>query len=308
MRWRTNRQLEWRERVLDRRDFIVSALTAIAWPGAISAWGTAGATQRAKHRLAEIEQRVGGRLGVVAVDIGKGKRLAYRATERFPMCSTFKWLLAAQVLSRADRGEEQLERYVPYGPGDLLDYAPVTREHASEGALSVSALCAAAVRYSDNTAANLLLGTVGGPSGFTTFVRSVGDPVTRLDRLEPELNRATPGDPRDTTTPGAMVGDLRRVLLGSVLFKRSRKQLQNWLVGHTMGAAKLRAGLPEDWRVGDKSGMGANGATNDVAIAWPTQGPPLLIAAYLTESAAQVSERNAALADIGRLVAEWAAG
>lgn len=291
-----------------RRDFIVSALGAFAWPAVAGASDTRGATRRARQGLAEIEKRVGGRLGVVVVDVGTGVRLAHRADERFPMCSTFKWLLAAQVLSRVDRGEERLDRHVPYGPRDLLEYAPVTREHASAGALSVFELCAAIVQYSDNTAANLLLTAVGGPSGFTAYLRSIGDSVTRLDRIEPELNSAAPGDPRDTTTPRAMVEDLRRVLLGRELSDASRRQLLDWLVGNTTGAAKLRAGLPAHWRVGDKTGMGANGATNDVAIAWPGRDAPLLIAAYLSESSAPVSKRNGALADVGRLAAESDAG
>ena len=300
-------RVERPERIVYRRDFIVSALTALVWPMALGACATAGASRRARQGLEEIERRAGGRLGVVAVDMDTGGRITYRADERFPLCSTFKWLLAAQVLSRVDRGDERLERPVPYGPHDLLEYAPVTREHVRAGALSVSALCAAAVQYSDNTAANLLLGTVGGPSRFTTYLRSIGDPVTRLDRIEPELNSATPGDPRDTTTPGAMVDDLRRVLLGNELSGASREQLLGWLLGNTTGAAKLRAGLPPYWRVGDKTGMGANGTTNDVAIVWPARDAPLLIAAYLTESAAPLSDRNDALANVGRLVAEWAA-
>lgn len=252
-----------------RRDFILTACAALTWPATTE------------------------------------ERLDYRADERFPMCSTFKWLLVAQVLSRVDRRDERLERRIPYGPSDLLDYAPVTREHVSEGAMSVSALCAAAIQYSDNTAANLLLSTVNGPSGLTAYLRGLGDSVTRLDRIEPELNSAVPGDPRDTTTPHAMAANLRRLLLGRELADASRVRLLDWLVGNTTGAAKLRAGLPGHWRVGDKTGMGANGATNDVAIVWPTPEAPLLVAAYLTESTAPASVRNAALADVGQLIAGW---
>lgn len=245
---------------------------------------------------------------MAVLDVATGRRLGYRADERFPMCSTFKWLLVAQALARVDRGQERLERRVPYGPGDLLEYAPVTREHVSEGAMSVSALCAAAICYSDNTAANLLLPTVGGPAGLTAYLRSIGDPTTRLDRMEPELNTAVPGDPRDTTTPTAMLANLCRVPLGRELTDASRERLLGWLIGNTTGAAKLRAGLPGDWRVGDKTGMGLNGATNDVAIVWPAREAPLLVAAYLTESTAPVGARNEALADVGRLVTEWLGG
>jgi beta-lactamase class A len=292
---------------VNRRDFFVSAVAALAWTGGAAASTRAGAAQGGRDRFSDVERRVGGRLGVVALDVHRDRRLAHRADERFPMCSTFKWLLAAQVLSRVERGEEQLDRPVPFGPRDLLDYAPVTRERVGEGAMSVSALCAAAVEYSDNTAANLLLATVGGPGGLTAYVRSLGDGVTRLDRSEPELNSATPGDPRDTTSPDGMATDLRRVLLGDALSAASRRRLVDWLAGNTTGGAKLRAGLPAGWRVGDKTGMGANGSTNDVAIAWPAPERPVLIAAFLTESAAPASERDGALAEVGRLVADWVA-
>ena len=297
--------------MLHRREFILSGLAAIAAPAAVR--GALGAPRAAAksepgNRLAAIERGVAGRLGVEVFDVGSGHRISYRENERFPMCSTFKWLLVTQVLSRVDRGDEQLARRIAYGPSDLLEYAPVAREHVDEGGMSVSALCEAAIEHSDNTAANLLLATVGGPSGLTAYLRGLGDSVTRFDRSEPELNTSSPGDPRDTTSPGAMVANLRRVLLGQVLTGASRDRLTAWMVGNTTGAAKLRAGLPATWRVGDKTGMGANGSTNDVAIVWPTGKGPLLIAAYLTESTAPTPARNGALAEIGRVIAEWAAG
>jgi beta-lactamase class A len=294
-----------------RRDFILSALAGLAFPaaacGGFSRAPSASGPSPWTRRLGEIEARVGGRLGVVAEDTGTGRRLTWRPDERFALCSTFKWLLAAQVLARVDRGEERLDRAVPFGPADLLDYAPVAREHVDEGALSVEALCAAIVRVSDNTAANLLLADVGGPAGFTAYLRGIGDPVTRLDRTEPELYTAIAGDPRDTTTPSAMASDLRRVLLGPGLSDPSRRRLLDWLVDSRTGAAKLRAGLPDEWRVGDKTGMGLNGATNDVAIVWPGRDAPVLVAAYLAETTAPVAARNGALADVGRVVADWVA-
>lgn len=290
---------------MQRRDFLFATVAALGTCGSAARAGRSENSNDFGERFEAIERRVDARLGVTVLDPASGRRLAWRPDERFPMCSTFKWLLAAQILSRVERGEERLERRVSYGRSDLLEYAPVTREHVSEGAMSVEALCAAAVEYSDNTAANLLLATVGGPDGFTAYLRSIGDHVTRLDRIEPELNSAVPGDPRDTTTPAAMAENLRRVLLGDALTETSRNRLSGWLVGSKTGSTKLRAGLPADWRVGDKTGMGANGATNDVAIIWPAPGNPLLVAAYLTESAASVDERNGALAAVGKLVAHW---
>ena len=262
----------------------------------------AGALAPADDALAAIERRVGGRLGVVAIDTGSGRRLEYRAGERFAMCSTFKLLLAAAVLQRVDAGRESLDRRVAYGPADLLEYAPVTRVRASEGGMTVADLARASVELSDNTAANLLLATLGGPEGLTRFTRSLGDTTTRLDRLEPMLNANEPGDPRDTTTPAAMAETARKLLLGDVLSTASRARLESWLVASPTGARRLRAGFPTDWRAGDKTGTGNNGATNDVAIAWPPGRAPIVVAAYLSESKAALADREAVLAEVGRLV------
>jgi beta-lactamase class A len=290
-----------------RRDFVAVGLGATlagltARLGEI--WPAAGSEQA---ELEAIERRVGGRLGVAVLDTASGRRLQSREHERFPMCSTFKWLLVAHVLSRVDASREDLTRLVAYGDRDLLDYAPVTRARVGDGGMPIADLCDAVIRRSDNTAANLLLATVGGPPGLTAYLRSIGDEVTRLDRTEPELNSAVPGDLRDTTTPSAMLSDMQSVLLGDRLTATSRERLVGWLVGSTTGGAKLRAGLPPGWRVGDKTGMGANGATNDVAIVWPVDRPPVLVAAYLTETAAALADRNAALAEVGRVTAAWIA-
>lgn len=257
----------------------------------------------ATHRLAALESRIGGHLGVAVLDTGTGRCLEYRGAERFPLCSTFKVLLVGAVLSRVDRGLERLDRPVPYGPADLLEYAPVTRDHVAEGRLTVGELCAASVVVSDNTAANLLLGTLGGPAALTAFARSLGDAETRLDRLEPDLNEALPGDPRDTTTPGAMAATLRTLLLGSALEPGSRRHLEGWMVAATTGRNKLRARLPGDWIAGDKTGSGARGTMNDVALVRPPGQAPILVAAYLTGSQASGPDREAVLAEVGRLVA-----
>ncbi len=255
-------------------------------------------------RLAALEARTGGRLGVVALDTGTGRRLAHRGGERFPLCSTFKVLLAGAVLQKVDRGETRLDRRLPFGKADLLAYAPVTTARVAEGGMTVGDLCAAAVEVSDNTAANLLLGDLGGPAAVTAFARALGDPRTRLDRTEPTLNEARPGDPRDTTTPEAMVGSLRALLLGPTLGPESRARLEGWMAACTTGRTRLRAGLPPDWAAGDKTGSGARGTANDIAILRPPHRAPILVAAYLTGSTASDSGRDAVLAEVGRLVVE----
>ena len=220
------------------------------------------------------------------------------------MCSTFKLLAVAAVLSRVDKKDEQLDRRIPYGPADLLDWAPVTKEHVQQGNMTVDALCAAAIDYSDNTAANLLLQTIGGPRGLTEFVCSLGDPITRLDRNEPDLNTAIKGDKRDTTTPAAMLNDVKLLLLGETLSAASRQQLEAWLIKNTTGDKRLRAGLPPTWLVGDKTGTGDNGARGDIAIVRPPNRAPILVVVYTVESAAPSDKINDAFAAIGKLVGE----
>lgn len=260
--------------------------------------------QTASARIAAIETRLGGRLGVAALDSHTGKRLDHRANERFPMCSTFKFLLVAGILSRVDSRREHLDRVIHYSQADILDYAPVTKAHLHEGGMTVSALCAAAIEYSDNTAANLLLASVGGPPAVTRYARSLGDSVTRLDRNEPSLNSAIPGDPRDITSPSAMLFDMKAILLENrALSSSSRQQLEAWMLADTTGATSLRAGLPSAWRVGDKTGSGRNGATNDITICWPPNRAPVLITAYFVGSKASYDDRCAALAEVGRVVA-----
>ena len=255
--------------------------------------------------LAAIEARVGGRLGVAMLDTGSGATIAYRASERFRMCSTFKLLLAACVLARVDRGQERLERRIAYGAADLVAYSPITERHVADG-MTVAELCHAAITVSDNGAANLLLRQIGGPAALTAFLRASGDAVTRLDRIEPALNDAPPGDPRDSTTPLVMVTTMRRLLLGDLLQPSSRARLVAWLIASTTGAARLRAGTPTGWAIGDKTGTWSGDSrpatSNDVAILWPPGRAPILIAAFLTECPAAAAARDAALADVARIV------
>lgn len=254
------------------------------------------------HAVRAAELQGAGRLGVAILDSESGRRFAWRGGERFPLTSTFKFLLAGAVLAEVDRGHERLDRRVPIAAADLVEYAPVTGRHVGVG-LTVSELCEATVVWSDNPAANLLLPILGGPAGLTGFARRLGDGESRLDRIETALNEATPGDLRDTTTPEAMLGDLDRLLLGEALSPASRTRLTDWLVACRTGDRRIRAGLPAGWRCGDKTGTGGFGTTNDVAILWPPERRPILVAAYLTESPAPLEVRSAALAAVGRAVA-----
>jgi beta-lactamase class A len=251
----------------------------------------------------EIESRVGGRVGLFAIATDSGKVLAHRENERFALCSTFKWVLAAAVLAEVDENRLALNQEIPFGAADLLASSPVTSKHVQSGHLSVEELARAAVVASDNAAANLLLARLGGPSSLTNFLRAHGDEVTRLDRNEPTLNTNLPGDSRDTTSPRAMVATLRNLLTTSALSPANLERLIEWMHSCETGRERLRAGLPSQWRVGDKTGTGDRGAANDVVIAWPPNRGPILVAAYLSESTSSLPLLNAAHAELGRLVA-----
>lgn len=296
---------------------MLSRRAALAGGLSLAACAHAGPEAQAVDRLAALEARIGGRVGLCALNTETGAQIVHRGDERFAMCSTFKWLLAAQMLQLAERTPELLTQPVLFNESDLLSYAPVTRERIADGPLgrlgqmSVEELCEAAVVVSDNTAANLLLDIVGGPEGFTHFLRANGDAATRLDRNEPDLNENAPGDPRDTTTPAAMARTLNRFLLGAIEFNdpplnsASREKLSGWMIACRTGRERLRAGLPADWRAGDKTGTGVRGAVNDVAIAWPPGRAPILIACYLSDSGHEdYSVLNAAHAEAARIVAE----
>jgi beta-lactamase class A len=251
--------------------------------------------------LDNLERKNGGRLGVSVLNVATGNRIDHRAGERFAMSSTFKFLAAAFVLARVDRREERLDRRVTYRKEDLVTYSPITEKHVGEAGMAVGEICEAAITVSDNTAGNLLLASFGGPAGLTAFARSLGDGVTRLDRTETSLNEAKPGDPRDTTTPAAMLENVRKLVLGDALSKPSRDQLTTWLIANKTGDKRLRAGFPKSWRVGDKTGTGSHGVTNDIAVVWPPDRGPLIVAAYYAESPASDDQRNLVLAEVARL-------
>jgi beta-lactamase class A len=289
---------------LSRRALIALAAAAAALP--------APALSRQITLLAALEQKSnGGRLGVCILDTATGLRLEHRASERFAMCSTFKLPLAAAILREADRGKLNLDATVPLSKADLVPHAPVVEANLAKGSMTIRALAEAAQKQSDNAAANLLLKQIGGPAGFTQFFRDLGDQVTRSDRFEPEMNRWTPGDDRDTTTPAAMSATVAKILTGDVLTPASRDLLIQWMIDTKTGLKRIRAGLPQDWRSGDKTGTGYDdvcGKVNDIAIAWPPGKPPLIVTAcYNTAGPADdvSDEDQAILAKVGGIAANW---
>ncbi|WP_164074488.1 L2 family extended-spectrum class A beta-lactamase [Stenotrophomonas maltophilia] len=252
--------------------------------------------------FAALEKASGGRLGVTVLDTGSGRRIGgHRQDERFPMCSTFKSMLVAHVLSLADAGRVSLDTRVAIAEKDLLSYAPVARRHVGKD-LSVRDLCRGTLTTSDNTAANLLLGVNGGPSALTAFLRAQGDTVTRNDRYEPDMNRFAKGDPRDTTSPAAMAASLARFAVGDGLSEKSRLQLADWLIDNQTGDACLRAGVGKRWRVGDKTGSNGEDTRNDIAVLWPRAGgTPWVVTAYLQGASVDDDQRAAVLARVGAL-------
>lgn len=285
-----------------RHLFLGTAMAAAA--GGLRRARAAGASWPGLDKaLARIAAEQGGRLGVAVLDTRTGRIAGHRSGERFPMCSTFKMLLGGAVLARVDAGQEQLNRRLRYDSADLLPWSPATEKHVGPTGMTMAELCAATITLSDNTAANLILQTLGGPAGLTAVLRGWGDAVTRLDRTEPALNEALPDDPRDTTTPAAMLDTMRRLTLGNALSEASRQTLTGWLLDNKTGDARLRARLPEGWRTGDKTGTGQRNTSNDIGLLWPPGQPPVLVTAYLTEGSANGAERDATLAAVGAAVA-----
>ena len=274
-----------RNRPLIRRREVIGLFSAAALVLCSPARGARQTGTAAETALADLERRSGGRLGVAIVDIQTGDMVGHQVDERFGMCSTFKLPLAAFILLDAQNGHLELDAAVRFGADDMVPYAPVVEQNVARGYMSILELAEAAQTKSDNVAANLLLDLVEGPAGFTSRLRTVGDNVTRLDRYEPELNFVPPGETRDTTTPAAFAGAIRRLLGGSLLSVKSIGTLRSWMENTSTGLARLRAGFPAGWSVGDKSGtgiaVGMPNKYNDVAVIWSGQGiPDFVVAAF----------------------------
>ncbi|MES2584259.1 MAG: class A beta-lactamase [Pseudomonadota bacterium] len=262
--------------------------------------------------LADLERRTGGRLGVGLLDTASGQTTGHRQGERFAMCSTFKMPLAAAILREIDQGRLRADQWVAYGKADMVAHAPVTTQHLERGGMAVAALAEAAQTTSDNPAANLLLKLIGGPAGFTAILRTTGDTTTRLDRFEPQLNHVTGQDMRDTTTPSAMARTTAHLLTSDWLSATSRDTLAAWMVATTTGKKRIRAGLPSEWRAGDKTGTASaphmRDKYNDVAITWPPGKAPLVITAFLETRGSHPNireEDQAVLAEVGRIATAW---
>lgn len=292
--------------MIDRRQFVKLSAMLAAAPAMARAPKLAQAPAKLDLEavVRSTEKRTGGRIGLAVHDTATGRQFAWRGDELFPMASSFKALLVAAILERVDSGNDSLDRAIPVAKADMINNSPVSRKHIG-GTVTVAELCEATIIYSDNTAANLLLPAVGGPPGLTAFLRRIGDRVSRLDRNEPSMSMATPGDPRDTTSPSAMAASFERVLLGNVLAPASRQQLTSWLVANTTGGTRLRAGLPAGWKVGDKTGTGDHGTVNDVAIVWPARSAPgpMFIACYITGGTAPSAVLYQAHAVLARAIA-----
>ena len=289
---------------LHRRDALAggAALCALSAPASRAVplgWAAA---------IAALEREIGddARIGVRMIDPTGRRTWSYRANERFPMCSTFKLLLVGMVLHRIDHGSERVDRAVAI-PERSLANSPVTQPFARRS-MSVGDLCAAAMTRSDNVAANLLLYSVGGPQALTRFLRGTGDGITRLDRFELDLNAGTPGDPRDTSTPAAMLDTMRRLTTGTILSPSGRKQLLDWMRRTETGIDKLRKGLPATWQIADRTGAGGHNSNNDIALIWPAGRPapqPVFVASMVTGGPGDDPlSRNAVHARIGRLLAQ----
>jgi beta-lactamase class A len=282
--------------VISRRNLLGLALGAALAPAAEAARGVSA--------LKAIHKRSGGRLGVHILDSQSGKRLALDDESRYAMASTFKLPLAASLLWQVDRGAFPLTQMLPVDKNDLQANSPILKAAIDKGVteLTVRDLCGAAVAFSDNAAANILLKAMGGPEAFTKFMRSIGDESTRLDRIEPDLNSNLPGDERDTTTPHAMVESLLKIFTQGVLSLGSRALLIDWMITAKTGLDRVRKGLPKSWQTGDKTGTGQNGAFNDLVLTWPPERRPIIIAVYMSESTLDTPQLAAAHAEIGELV------
>jgi beta-lactamase class A len=261
--------------------------------------------KRLHQQLNSLEIKYHGRLGIAAINTNNGKRFDFNDQQRFPMTSTFKFMLVAAVLKKTNDNKLSLNKNITYSKKVIADafWTPVTDKHIKTG-MTIKALCKAAIQQSDNAAANLLINELGGTKAVNQFARSIGDKKFNLVRTEPNLNSAIPGDKRDTTTPLAMVDSMNKILLGKVLSKEHKELLTQWLIENKTGDNRIRAGVPKNWRMGDKTGTGAYGATNDIAILWPPHKKPIILVIYFTTTKQTAKSAENVIASATKLALE----
>ena len=287
--------------MINRRSFLHLAAALPAF--AIGTRAFAQSSDKTAPQFRALEKTFDARIGVFALDTFTGQQVRHRANERFPLLSTFKVMAAAAILKRSEREPNLLNQRIRYHKSNLVTYSPITEKHLTDG-LTVAQLCAAALQYSDNTAGNLLIREIGGPAALTHFARSTGNNKFRLDRWETQLNTAIPGDARDTATPEAMARSLRQFTLGNALSPASRAQLIEWLRGNTTGDKRIRAAVPSDWQVGDKTGSGDYGSANDIAVIWPPNRAPIVLAIYTTRHQSGAKRDEKAIVEAARIALE----
>ena len=287
--------------------FVVNTM-AVSFVNSISMTNSESVTLQKRvnstyKNIAQIEFSINGRIGVYAMNTANNTVVQYRAEERFPFCSTSKVMVVAAILNKSMTESELLQKHITYSMKELKasGYAPISLKHINTG-MSIGELCSAALKYTDDMAMNLLINELGGPRAVTKYARSIGDDSFRLDRTEPKLNSAIPNDSRDTTTPIAMAKSLQRLVLGNALATPQRDLLQKWLKNNTTGNARIRAGVPKGWIVGDKTGTGKYGTTNDIAVIWPPKNKPIIIVVYVTQYNKKASAHNEVIAKVTRLV------
>lgn len=256
-------------------------------------------TQGTGHKFMQLEKKFDARLGVYAIDTGTNRKVFYRPDERFAYTSTYKALAAGAVLKQ--KSMDELDEIITYSREDLVTYSPITEQYMDTG-MTLREICDAAIRYSDNTAGNLLLEELGGPEGFEHALRQIGDHVTEADRFETELNSAIPGDIRDTSTARALATNMKALTVDHVLPNDKRSILTDWMKGNTTGDELIRAAVPEGWEVGDKTGAGAYGTRNDIAIVWPPNRDPIIIAILSSRDTENATYDNELIAKAAKLV------
>jgi beta-lactamase class A len=285
--------------ILFKSTYLLIIISLTMGPPAFSAT-TATAFQK---KLSELEKSSGGRIGLFAFNPNDHQQFQFRGDETFPFCSTFKAILVAAILKKSMKEKKFLKQRIKYQQKDLdqSGYAPIAKDHLETG-MTIAELSKATIQYSDNAAANLLMKNLGGPAAVTDFTRSIGDAIFRLDRWEPELNSAIPGEQNDTTTPSAIAKSLQKIALGDVLSLPLRELFQTWMMGNITGNARIRAGVPKTWKVGDKTGTCSYGTTNDIAILWPPQGPPFAVAIFFTQKQKDALPKDEVIAAVTRLL------